>query len=53
MEGISMSQFVIREIERSLERPSRKEVLEAIRNQPKVTLGKGPAAVLREERDSR
>lgn len=48
-----MSQFVIREIERSLERPSRKEVLEAIRSQEKVSLDRDPATVLHEERDTR
>ena len=53
LEGISMSQFVIREIERSLERPSRKEVLEAIRSQEKVSLDRDPATVLHEERDTR
>lgn len=53
MEGVSMSQWVLREIEKSLERPSRKEVLEAIRNQPEVTVDPSPAEILREERESR
>lgn len=53
MEGISMSQFVIREIERALERPSRKEVLQAIRRQSEVALDPAPAEVVREERDAR
>ena len=35
LEGVSMSRFVLREIERALERPSRRELLEAIRSQPK------------------
>ena len=52
-EGISMSQFLLREIERSLDRPRRQDVLEAIRNQPKVVLGETPAEVLYQERDSR
>ena len=53
LEGISMSRYVLREIERALERPSRRELLEAIRSQPEVTLDRSPADVLREERDSR
>ena len=34
MEGVSMSRYVLREIERSLERPTRRELLEAIASQP-------------------
>lgn len=48
-----MSQFLLREIERSLERPRRQDVLEAIRNQPKVVLDETPAEVLYKERGSR
>lgn len=48
MEGVSM--YVLREIERALARPSRQEVLQAIREQPEVTLDRSPADVLREER---
>lgn len=53
LEGISMSRYVLREIEKALERPSRRELLEAIRLQPEVELEPSPADVLREERDSR
>ena len=52
-EGISMSRFVLREIERALERPSRREVLAAIRSQPKVELDMSPADILRGERNRR
>lgn len=52
-EGVSMSHFVLREIERVLERPSRQELLEAIRSQPQVELDPSPADVLREERSWR
>jgi len=48
-----MSRFVLREIERALERPSRRELLEAIRSQPKVALDISPADILREERSQR
>ncbi len=53
LEGISMSQYVLREIERSLERPSRQELLAAIRAQPEIVLDPPPADVLREERNLR
>ncbi len=46
-----MSHFVLREIERALERPSRQELLEAIRAQPEAELNPSPAELLREERD--
>ena len=49
-EGVSMSHFVLREIERALERPSRQELLEAIRSQPQIELNPSPADLLREAR---
>ena len=53
MEGISMSRYVLREIERSLERPTRRELLDAIASQPERTLNPSPAEILQEERDRR
>lgn len=53
MEGVSMSRFVLREIERALERPSRRDLLEAIRAQPEIELDPPPAEILREERERR
>lgn len=53
MEGVSMSQYVMSTIERALERPSRRELLAAIQQQPEVTLDPSPADVLRAERDRR
>ena len=53
MEGVSMSRYVLREIERSLERPSRRELLEAIASQPERELDPSPAEILQEERDRR
>lgn len=53
MEGMSMSLYVRREIERSLARPSRRAVIEAIRREPEITLEALPADVLREQRESR
>ena len=50
LEGVSMSRFVLREIERALERPSRRELLEAILAQPEIELDRSPADILRDER---
>ena len=52
-EGLSMSRYILREMERALERPSRRELLEAIRSQPELELSPSPAEVLRQERESR
>ena len=53
LEGVSMSQYVMTAIERALERPSRRELLAAIRRQPRVTLDPSPADALRAERHAR
>ena len=53
MEGVSMSRYALRAIERSLERPTRQELLEDIASQPEMELSPSPAEVLREERDRR
>ena len=53
LEGMSMSLYILREIEKSLARPSRRELLQAIRDQPQVALEQAPADVLREERKLR
>ncbi len=53
MEGVSMSQYVMWAIERSLERPSRRELLASIRRQPELVVGVSPADVLCAERDAR
>lgn len=49
--GMSMSEYILREIERSLERPTRSELLERIRALPPVELDPAPAAFVREDRD--
>ncbi len=53
IEGVSMSQYVLAAIERALERPSRRELLAAIRREPAATLDPSPADVLRAERAAR
>ena len=52
-EGISMSRYVLRQIERALERPTRRELIEALRSQAEVALDRPVADILREERDRR
>lgn len=53
LEGVSMSRFILREIERALARPSRRELLEAIGAGPENVLEQSPADILREERGLR
>ena len=53
MEGMSMSLYILREIEKSLERPSRRALLQAIREQPEIALDQSPADLLRDERELR
>ena len=53
MEGVSMSQYVLAAVERALERPSRRELLAAIRREPSATLDPAPADLLRAEREAR
>ena len=52
-EGLSMSRYILRELERALERPSRRELLELIASQPELVLDPSPAEILREDRESR
>jgi plasmid stability protein len=50
LEGLSMSDFVLREVKRALERPSRAEVIERLRSRPRIKLGDEVVSALREER---
>ncbi len=52
-EGISMSDFVLRELRKVLARPTREEVLARLRAQPVRRLKHSAAAIIRAERDSR
>jgi hypothetical protein len=53
MEGLTMSDFVLREVRKALDRPTRQEVLARLRAQPVRRLRRAPATVIRAERDSR
>ncbi len=51
--GMSLSEYILREIERSLERPTRDELLQRIAALPRGELVPRPADIVRAERDSR
>ncbi|HVE85822.1 MAG TPA: hypothetical protein VND93_23365 [Myxococcales bacterium] len=53
IEGLSMSDFVLREIRKALEHPTRQEVLERLRARPARRLARPAAEVIRAERDAR
>lgn len=52
MEGMSMSDYVLRVLRKALDRPTRQEVLERLRAQPVRQLTRA-ADLIRAERDSR
>ncbi len=51
--GMSMSKFILRELEKSLARPTRRELLERIAKLPELELKESAAEVIRRERDRR
>jgi plasmid stability protein len=53
IEGLSMSDFVLREVRKALDRPTRQEVLERLRARPLRRLRRSAAEVLRAEREAR
>ena len=53
MEGMSMSDYILREIGKSLERPTRQEVLDRLAARPVRRVTRSAAAVIRAERDAR
>jgi plasmid stability protein len=53
MEGMSMSDYILREVGKSLDRPTRSEVLERLRARPAPRVTPSPADVIRAERDAR
>jgi len=52
-EGMSMSDYVLRELRKALDRPTRQEVLDRLRAQPVRRLVRRAAEVIRTERDAR
>jgi plasmid stability protein len=53
VEGMSMSDYILREVGKALDRPTRQEVLERLRRPAPRKLRRSAAAVIREERDAR
>ena len=53
IEGMSMSDYVLREVRKALDRPTRQEILERLAAQPAPRLTREPAAVIRADRDAR
>lgn len=51
--GLSMSDYVLREIERLLEKPTREELFARIAQLPPIDLDPPPSDILREERERR
>jgi len=52
MEGMSMSDYILRELERLADRPTIRELAERIAEQPPVELPESAAAVIRRMRDA-
>jgi antitoxin FitA len=53
MAGMSISEYLLREIERSLERPTREELLQRLHGREPVELREPVALALAAERESR
>jgi antitoxin FitA len=53
MEGLSMSDFVMRELRKALDRPTRQEILDRLRARPVRRLRRPAAEVIRAERHAR
>ena len=53
VEGMSMSDYILREVGKALDHPTRQEVLERLRSGPVRQLRRRAAAVIRAERDAR
>jgi len=53
VEGLTMSDYVLREVRKALERPTRAEILDRLQSGPVRRLGRSAASVIRRERESR
>ena len=52
LEGMSMSNFIRRELDRALARPNRQELLARVAALPLIEVDPSPGALIREERDA-
>jgi plasmid stability protein len=53
LSGMSISDYLLREMQRSLDRPTREELLERLRSLERVDLGESVAAAVAAEREGR
>jgi hypothetical protein len=53
IEGMSMSDYILREVGKALDRPTRQEVLDRLRARPVRHLRRSAADLIRVERDAR
>ncbi len=53
IEGMSMSDYVLREVRKALDRPTRQEIIARLRARPVRTVRRSAGEVIRAERDSR
>jgi plasmid stability protein len=53
MEGRSLSELALEELKKSLERPTRRELLERVRARERAVVTEPPADAVRAERDAR
>lgn len=53
IEGMSMSDYVLREVRKALDRPTRQEILERLKAQPVRHFRRSAAELIRVERDAR
>ena len=53
IEGLSMSEFVMRELLKALDRPTRQEILDRLKARPVRRLRRPAAEVIRDEREAR
>lgn len=53
IEGLTLSAYLLRELERAVATPTRRELLERIAALPPVVLDPSPAELVRAERDAR
>ena len=53
IEGMSMSDYVLREVAKSLDKPTRREVLDRVRSRARPRLPVSVAGLIREGRDAR
>ncbi len=53
VEGMSMSDYILREVRKALDRPTRQEILDRLAARPARRIRPSAASVIRRERDSR